>query len=221
MAIAQATVGNISGAIGTASQIAAGKRDAAQEAIAVALAEQGDVSGALRAADEIRMRRGICLQSIAEALVAAGDDDGAVAAVGRIQEMPDRANALAIVAMRLAEKQASAAMPAAEMALETARSGKSADLSNALRFMAVVRGMMGDFAGAVDIIDGLDAPDRFWPLWNLTEYMVEAGKKEEALALARSQDAPLPRAYALMGTAAELLEQLKTAAKEQAAISRP
>jgi len=221
LAIAQATVGDVRSAIGTAGRIAPGKRDAAEEAIAVALAKQGDESGALQAADEIQGYRLNCLNWIAETLVHAGDDYGAVAAIGRVQDMSERAVGLALVAIRQAEKHSPAASLTAELALETARSVKTADPRGVLTFVAIARGMMGDFAGAADIIEDLDAQDRFSPLWSLTEYMVEAGKKEEALTLARSQDAPLPRAYALLGIGAELLEQLETAAKQWAAISHP
>jgi hypothetical protein len=86
--------------------------------------------------------------------------------------------------------------------------------SFALQLVAVTRGILGDFGGSLQIINQLTSRARQWPLWNLTEQLVEAGRKNEALALAYSQEAPFPRAYALLGTAAEMLEQIEAARKK-------
>jgi hypothetical protein len=43
--------------------------------------------------------------------------------------------------------------------------------------------------------------------------MVAAGRKDEALALARTEDSPRPKVYALLGVASGLLEQMEAARK--------
>jgi len=53
--------------------------------------------------------------------------------------------------------------------------------------------------------------DKVWPLWNLTEMLVHAGREAEAISLAECQSAPYPKAYSLLGTATALIEKLPAA----------
>jgi hypothetical protein len=57
--------------------------------------------------------------------------------------------------------------------------------------------MLGDFAGAQEIVQNMAEPEsRIWPLWNITSMMSEAGRADEALALAENQDSAYLKAYA-------------------------
>jgi hypothetical protein len=109
------------------------------------------------------------------------------------------------MALNEAEKSKYWALTAAHRAMEDAQSAKTPG-TFAVQAVAVVRGMLGDFTGAGQILAQLPGKDKQWPLWNLTEELVAAGKKGEALALARSQEDAYARAYGLLGTAAQILE---------------
>jgi hypothetical protein len=54
--------------------------------------------------------------------------------------------------------------------------------------------MLGDFPGARQIVSNLNGEDSVWPLWNLTEQLVEAGMENDAVALAHAQEFPRARA---------------------------
>jgi hypothetical protein len=95
--------------------------------------------------------------------------------------------------------------------------GAAGDAVNPFVFelLAVARGTLGDFAGARRIASELKDGHQVWPLWNLTEQLVDAEKKTEALAVAHAQDFPRARAYALLGIATTMLEQIDTDAKRK------
>ena len=81
--------------------------------------------------------------------------------------------------------------------------------------IAVTRGILGDFPGARQIVSELKDGHSVWPLWNLTEQLVEAGRKSDAVTLAHAQEFPRARAYALRGTATTMLEQIEAAGKSK------
>jgi hypothetical protein len=80
-------------------------------------------------------------------------------------------------------------------------------------FIAVTRGLLGDFTGAEAMISRMDSETRAWPLQNLTGMLVRAGRETEAVSLAESQSAPHPKACALLGIATALADQQREAAK--------
>jgi hypothetical protein len=81
--------------------------------------------------------------------------------------------------------------------------------------IAVTRSVLGDFAGAQEIIRSMPEPEsRVWPVWNLTSMLAEAGRENEAVALAEDENAPPPKLHALLGTAQGLL--VHVASEEQA-----
>jgi hypothetical protein len=75
--------------------------------------------------------------------------------------------------------------------------------------------MLGDFPGARQIVSNLNGEDSVWPLWNLTEQLVEAGMENDAVALAHAQEFPRARAYALLGTATAMLERIEAAGRRK------
>jgi hypothetical protein len=54
-----------------------------------------------------------------------------------------------------------------------------------------------------------------WPLWNVTEQLVAAGRTSDAIALAHAQEFPRARAYALLGTATSLMSQIEAANRKR------
>jgi hypothetical protein len=77
--------------------------------------------------------------------------------------------------------------------------------------------MLGDFTGAEEMIASMEDQSKVWPLWNLSEMLVRAGKESEAVSLAESQTAPHAKAYALLGTATALLDKQREASRRGSA----
>jgi tetratricopeptide (TPR) repeat protein len=218
LAPAQASVGDFPGARRSADQLAStDARDKALLSIAVALADKGDPVGAQVLAGEISPKgwNGISRRQFGLALGAAGDYDGAVAIIEK-EPTESRAESFGSLALGASAKSKSWSLIAAQYALDAAPAGEHKN-SFPLQLVAVTRSNLGDFTGAMQIVDQLESKDRQWPLWNLTEQLVEAGRKNDALALARSQDDPYPKVYGLLGAAAEMLEQIDTANKKAVA----
>jgi hypothetical protein len=117
-----------------------------------------------------------------------------------------RAQTFAQLAMQQATRKDPTAPVTVTLAQEEALA--TADVAPAtLETIAVTRGVTGDLPGAISVVNQLDPGSRAWPLWNLTGLMVHAGQRNEALALARSQQSPAARAYALLGIATALLDK--------------
>jgi tetratricopeptide (TPR) repeat protein len=216
LAPSQALLGDFVSALRSANQLPPGEqRDKALLSIADAQARQGDLAGARLLASEVSPKgwNNPALQEFGLSLAASGDYLGALSTIEKVQESEARAESLGQLALAEAGKSRYWAMFAAQLSLEAAET--TADSSSfALQLVAVTRGILGDFGGSLQIINQLTSRARQWPLWNLTEQLVEAGRKNEALALAYSQEAAFPRAYALLGTAAEMLEQIEAARKK-------
>ena len=210
-------VGNFDKAVTVALAIPAGElRYSALEQIAQDQAGHGDPAGARGLAEQIPERywnSGSQATFVSE-LAAAGDTTGAIESAGKLEAGAVRARALAQAALRQASDKNSAAILIATLAAEEALRSNGRVESRVFEEIAVTRAEMGDIAGALLALDGLDGADRQWPVWCITEYMVEAGRKDEALALARAEKAPFARAYGLLGVASELLEQRQAAAKK-------
>ena len=216
LARSQAAMADFPAALGSIGRLPPGReRDAAMLSVIEEQARHGDPAGARLLATEIPQKAwdSLSLREFAYALGDAGDSFGALAMIEKIQGTADRAYALAQLALNQAEKSDASAALTAMLAMEASEAAGNPD-PFVLEFIAVTRGAFGDFPGALQIINGLDDKAKVWPLWNVTEQMVAAGKKSEALALAHSQEAPHPRAYALMGTATEWLEEIEAASKK-------
>ena len=84
--------------------------------------------------------------------------------------------------------------------------------------IAVTRSVLGDFAGAQEIVRGMREPEsRVWPLWNITSMLAEAGRENEAVTIAEDEDSPQPKLYALLGTAQGLLTRAASEAQASTA----
>ena len=212
----QARLGDFAAALLSAGQLPAGEhRDAALLSIATEMAAQGDTAGAQRIAGEVPAKSwsNAEIGDLANAFASSGDSVGALETLKRIQAPEDRAYALALLALQLvlqpAERKNGFAWLTAVLAMEDALSGGDAVNPFVFEAIAVMRGTLGDLSGALQIIDSLKDANKVWPLWNITKQLVAAGKKNEALTLARAQEAPRARGFALLGTATALLEQVE------------
>ena len=192
-------------------------RESMLSLIAQRVAKAGEMPRALEIIAELRLPyfQPLCLRSIAMAQVESGDVQGAIETIQRIPEAGGRADVMATAALEFAEKENPAAAQLADLA--QAMAGKPTDKNgtNGLKTIAVTRGILHDFPSALAILAELSDPEaRVWPVWNLTMLMVEAGKTSEALELARDEEAALPKAYALLGTASGLLDQIEAERKK-------
>jgi len=81
--------------------------------------------------------------------------------------------------------------------------------------IAVTRGMLGDFSGALEVVGKMAEEERYWAVEALAAMLVEAGKKTEALALAESQpEVFCARASAFAGIASQLIEEKEDAERK-------
>jgi len=112
--------------------------------------------------------------------------------IKRIREPGDRAYAFAQLALQQAERKDGAAVLAVVLAMEDARRAGDAVNPFAFEIIAVARGILGDFPGALQIVSELKDGHSVWPLWNLTEQLVAAGRKSDAVAIARAQEFHAP-----------------------------
>jgi predicted negative regulator of RcsB-dependent stress response len=221
VAMTQAQMGEIPAALQTADKILpGGLRDFALQVIAEQQAQQGDLRGALETAAHIRDSTWgpFALRRIAHAQAESGDSAGALETIGKLQADSARAEALSGVAFELAVKAHPAAAQILQFAWEAASNAEDEVPPHVLEEIAVARGILGDIAAALDVVARMKQADsRTWPLWNLTEMIVAAGDARGALALAESQDASKPKAYALLGVANGMLEQIDTERKKRRA----
>jgi hypothetical protein len=218
LAVAQADLGDFAAALRTAKSVRSGLNgELTLQAIAVEQARQGHLAAAL--ATTAQLTQGVfllvALQEIARTRVESGDYAGARAAIDRIQDPGERAYGLADLAFHEVDKNAAAAKLTVALAWETAQEAKGKAPSyvyqNAVTFVAATRARLGDFAGALEIINSPDLQDRVWPLANLVQGMTGAGNKDDALALARGQATPRVRADGLLQIARSLMDQIDAA----------
>ncbi len=195
LATAQAQIGDVVGAQRTIEEIPAGNSDLALMSISQEQAKHGLVRGTH------------------------GTLNDALEAIDHIPEPAGRAEALATLALEQAENENPAASLTLQLAWKLATQMAADAPDDVLGTIAVTRALLGDFAGAQQIVQDMTKPEsRVWPLWNITSFMVRAGHTQEALALAENQDAAYPKAYALLGTAQGILNHLES--EEQARIGK-
>jgi tetratricopeptide (TPR) repeat protein len=216
LASAQAQIGDLVGAQRTIEEISPGNSDLALMCVSQEQARHGLMVDALENAARISNPgfRASALREIAMIRGTDGSLNDALEAINHIPESRDRAEALATLALEQAENDDPAASGTLQMAWELAAEMGSHASGNVLGEIAVTRAVLGDFAGAQQIVRDMSEPEaRAWPLWNITSLMVRAGHTQEALALAENQDAAYPKAYALLGAADGILNRLESEEK--------
>jgi hypothetical protein len=194
------------------------KRNGILGTLAEAQADIGDFTAALLTAEPLKSAYNAdgVLQPIASRTLSdSGNYAGARAAVDKINDPGQRASALASLAFEQAVKDPVGSKVNVTLAWRLAQEARdkapSYVFQNSVQMVAAARARMGDFAGALEIINSAVILNKAWPLACLVQGMVEAGKKDEALSLARSQDVPLARADALLQIARSLKYQIETA----------
>jgi hypothetical protein len=217
LAEAQADIGDFTAALLTAEPLkSAYNADGVLQPIAMELARQGDVAAALDILADTPTRSVLpALLGMSRTLSDSGNYAGARAAVDKINDPGQRASALASLAFEQAVKDPVGSKVNVTLAWRLAQEARdkapSYVFQNSVQMVAAARARMGDFAGALEIINSAVILNKAWPLACLVQGMVEAGKKDEALSLARSQDVPLARADALLQIARSLKYQIETA----------
>ena len=214
LAQSQARIGDFAGALSTADRLAEPtQHKTTLLAIATEQARQGDTVNARRLVADLRFDPwpDFFMAELAKALSKSGDNVNALAMIKARSAPKDRAYAFAFLALDQAERKDSFASLTATLAMEDARLAGDAVNPSVLEFIAVTRGVLGDFSGARQLLLELKDEHSVWPLWNLTEQLVAAGRSGEALALANAQQFPQARAYALLGAASAMWEQIEAA----------
>jgi tetratricopeptide (TPR) repeat protein len=224
LGVAQAQVGDLVGALQTHEEMAlrpnlGSNPDIVMMTIAQEQAKQGMMADALQSADRISDNnlRSTALREIAIERGKHGTLEDAIEAIYRIPDNASRSEAIGALALEQAVADNPAAAQTTQRALEFANEVRSGLESSGrgLEMIAVTRSILGDFVGAEEIIRSMPGPEsRVWPLWNLTSMLTEAGRETEALALAEDENAPLPKLYALLGTAQGFLARVASSEKK-------
>ena len=210
LASTQAIVGQFEAALDTAHQLPPNYlRDTALENIAEEKSLHGDAAAAMQEANLVEgdFLRNASLRAVADGLAGSGDYRQALAVIDLIQEPGERAQGLSELAVRQAQASDPKAALTVQLASEAAFNARDDATPMVFEQIAVARGMLLDFAGAEELISRLKDEDKVWPLWNLTEWMVGAGRTSEAISLAESQSGAYPKAYALLGTATAIIDR--------------
>ena len=221
---AQAQVGDVVGALQIHEEMVPGSNsDIVLMAIAEEQAKQGLMADALQTAERISEMnlRSSTLRSIAIARGKHGTLQDAIEAIDRIPDSASRLEAIGALALEQAVVDNPAAALTAQRALEFGDEVGSRSVSSGrgMEMIAVTRSVLGDFAGAQEIVRSMPEPEsRVWPLWNLTSLLADAGRQNEAVTLAEHEDSALPKLYALLGTAQGVLSHI--ASEEQASTAR-
>jgi len=216
LASAQAQIGDLVGAQRTIDEMFPGSSDSALMTISNEQAKRGFIVDAMANAERISNPafKENTLRAIAMIHGTHGSLNDVLEAIDHISQPKDRAEALATLALEQAENDNPAAGRTLEEAWNFAKEMGPDAPDSVLGTIAVTRALLGDFASAQQIVQGMTTPEaRVWPLWNITSFMVRAGHKQEAMALAEDQDAAHPKAYALLGTAQGILGHLEAEEK--------
>ncbi len=215
LAAFQAELGDFSGAMQAVEQISGGAADWARGSIAEEYAKRGSLSEALGVATRISepsTREG-ALSTIATAGRRSGNADEPLQAINTIQNPTTRSQALASLALDESRSHDPATYQSLLLWQATTEGGVTAS-DSARGTVVVTYGMMGDFANANQVLAKITQPEaRQWPLWNLTRFLANHGKEQEALSLAEQEKNPLPRLYSILGTAEGILDRIEAETK--------
>jgi len=217
VASALAEVGEFSEATHTARMLVdVGSRDNALHQIAMEQAGAGDAADALSIAQSLTegSLRNVSLYKIANAFVLSGDYAGALAVMDGLPAGMERAFGLADLALEQAKRGDPAAAQTVALSEEATEGAHGQVDANVYEFNSVTRAILGDFVPALLAISNMDEKSKVWPLWNVAGMLAEAGKEHEALALAESQNAPEPRAYALLSIASAIIRRAEAAVRK-------
>jgi hypothetical protein len=211
LACTQAIVGQFEAALDTARQLPPNYlRDTSIESIAEEKSLHGEAAAALQDANLVEgdWLRNSSLRSVADGLAGSGDYEKALAVIDMMQEPGERANGLAELALQQAKSRDPKARLTLHLADDAAFNAGDGTKPMVFEHLAVAHGILSDLGGAEELISRLQDSDKVDPLWDLTMWLVGAGKTANAISLAECQSGALPKAYALLGTATILISKV-------------
>nr|HEV7953616.1 hypothetical protein [Candidatus Acidoferrales bacterium] len=211
LAEAQAQIGDNADAERTEGEIHGGNYDIALLRTAQTQAAHGLIDEATKGVARMSTSawKNSALREIAMIQGTHGTLNEALATINLIAEPTARMEALATLALEQADNKNPEAGFTLQAATEMASEMGANTPENVLGTIAVTHGILGEFAAAERIVNGLSKPEsRTWPLWNITEYLASAGRVQEAVELAESQDEPEAKAYALLGTSTGIMDRI-------------
>jgi hypothetical protein len=217
LAETRAHLGDISGAMQIVQELPDGSADLVYMRISEERAQRASMAEAIAAALEISASnlRDLALREIAIARRNDGSLNDSLEVIGKMSEPSDRHDAIAIVALEQAQSQDPTAYQTLQL-WEATTGGGTKSFGKSRETAAVTYGLIGDFGSAERILSSIQEPEaRQWPLWNLTRLLVNRERTQEAVALAQQEEAALPRAYALLGTAEGILDRVESDAKAE------
>jgi tetratricopeptide (TPR) repeat protein len=211
LAEAQVQIGDNAGAERTEGEIRGGNYDIALLRTAQTQAAHGLIDEATKGVARMSTSawKNSALREIAMIQGTHGTLNEALATINLIDEPARRMETLATVALEQADNKNPEAGFTLQAATEMASEMGANTPENVLGTIAVTHGILGEFAAAERIVSGLTKPEsRSWPLWNITSYLAGAGRVQEAVDLAESQDEPEAKTYALLGTSTGIMDRI-------------
>lgn len=216
LAAAQAQIGDFVGAQRTAESLPVGSSDVALMRISQEQAKQGLLVDALANAERIGNPtfKSLALREIAMVQGTHGTLSDALEAIDQISEPAGRAEALAVLALQQANNENPAVSLTLQAAWTFATQNRGDSSDNVFAAISATRAMLGDLPGAQQAIQQITKPESLaWSVWNITSATVKAGHIDQAITLAQNQGSAYPKAYGLLGTAKEILDDLEAEQK--------
>jgi len=212
LAAAEARVGNISNATQIIEELPEGSADWVLMLISEEVARRGSMTEALAVSSKISApsTRDGALREIAMIRGRVGHSDDSLEAIDKMTNPSSRAEATGVLALEQAEAEDPAAYTTLQLWHEETDGGKARE------FAAVTYGLLCDFLSAERILSSIEEPEgRVWPLWNLTNFLVNKGHAQEAFDIARQEQSAYPKVYALLGTATGILDKIESESKAE------
>lgn len=175
------------------------------------LMKQEDVADAKETAAQIAdpQLRAHALQEIAQVDVDRGRQGSAMETLDVISSPASRAEAMASVALGQADHGDDAATDTLRRAVVVANEAAPKPPDHVFATIAVTEAILGDFETAEATVRLLSSDARPWAWWNITAMMVRAGDLTGALGIATGEKDAHAKAYALLGSANGILDQLR------------
>jgi lipopolysaccharide biosynthesis regulator YciM len=216
LAETRAQLGDTTGALQLVRTLPKGSSaDSIYMAISDEALRHSSVTEALAAASKIAepSMREFALQHIAEARSSDASLTDAKRAVEKIETAQAKGRAIAHLALEQSRFHDPVAYQTIQLWRETIGDGVGLP-STGQDKIVVAYALLAEFANARQMLDNLrDPEDRAWALWNLTGFLVQKGRLQEALDLANNESSDHAKVYALLGTATGILDRAESDAQ--------
>lgn len=212
LAMGYAALGDTANALHTVEALVPGSnRDICLSTISNQLLKKNDTAGAEEIVSHISdpELKANAFRELTMSQAAAGRPGSALEMAEKIPSLAARAEALATLALEQAEHGDNAATETLMHAIAIANESKPKPSDQVFATIAVVEAMQGDFHKAQATTQNLSSEARPWAWWNITEMMVNTGNLTTALEIAAQETDSYSKAYALLGAANGILDQLR------------